>query len=60
MLESCGITKPDAPEVMVLSPSVINRHEQLRPFSISQMFTNFCPVGDVCSTAYSLPIILVF
>jgi hypothetical protein len=29
MLESCGTTKLDAPGVMVLSPSVINRHGQL-------------------------------
>ncbi|TVU01504.1 hypothetical protein EJB05_53044 [Eragrostis curvula] len=42
MLESCGTTKLDAPEVMALSPSVINRHEKLRlAICILQHFSIF-------------------
>lgn len=43
MLESCGTTKLGAPEVMVLSPSVINRQVQLRfcLFGFCRDFTFF-------------------
>lgn len=60
MLESCGTTRLGALEVMVLSPSVINRHEQLilRILHFAELFIIF--IAWIATTVYLLHIVLVF